>query len=292
MKFSINTNLFRDKLSIPEIVQLAVKCGVDGIEWGVGPLENAAAETTEMYQRTTDAGLEVVSYINAGSVWIADEMRRWSEALANKGARNVRVCHPWFAWNYEESIHQPDSFVTLLEKTRHGLENAIELGKEFDLRYVLETHAGSTAASPMAIHFLMQGLDPRYVGAIYDITNTYMEGFIRPRGAAELMNEYIAYLHVKALTTTLETPEISGNRARAKFGYRPTYVQSGWVDYNEVAFALNCIGWDGYWSFEEMQSVNDLDMFVNEIQEAKEYMKQCVANAPKGPCEPYSHYNG
>lgn len=291
MKFSINTNSLRKNLSPAEIVKLAVSCGVDGIEWGNGPLDNAPAELSEMFQRTTDAGLEVLSYINVGCVWHTDELRRWSEAAVGKGTRILRVAHPWFAWDYAESVHQPDSFVTLMQKTREGLERAAELGREYDLRYVLETHSGSTAASPLAVHFLMQGLDPRYVGAIYDVTNTYLEGFIRPRGAAELMNEYLAYIHVKGLTTSLGDPVISGNRARMNLEYRPTYIQSGWTDYNEVAFAMNCINWDGYWSFEEMQSSNNPEAFVAEIKEAREYLKQCADNAPKAPCEPFTHFN-
>ena len=130
MKFSINTNALRKKCSIDEIVKIALDAGVQGIEWGIGPLEDVAKETVAMRKASEDASLEVVSYINGGKLWKTDEIRRYSEAVAAGGGHILRVAHPWFAYNYDEAVHQPDNYMTLVEMSREGLANQNLLSKK------------------------------------------------------------------------------------------------------------------------------------------------------------------
>ena len=61
MKFSMNTNSIRKKCSIDEIIKIALDAGVQGMEWGLGPVEGAAEEAKAMLKASKDAGLEVVS---------------------------------------------------------------------------------------------------------------------------------------------------------------------------------------------------------------------------------------
>ena len=112
-KYSVNTNIFMDKLSLKEIVDICVKAGVDGIEWGLKTLDNAPADVCEMNKLTTNAGLEVLGFLNAGAMWKEDLMRQWSEALLDCDGKTLRVAHPWFAWDYTESLHQPDNYLDL-----------------------------------------------------------------------------------------------------------------------------------------------------------------------------------
>jgi hypothetical protein len=68
-KYSVNTNIFRNSKSSAEIVDLCVKAGAAGIEWGLKTLETAPADVREMEKMTADAGLEVLGYLNAGVMW-------------------------------------------------------------------------------------------------------------------------------------------------------------------------------------------------------------------------------
>ena len=106
--YSVNTNMFKNKMSSAEIVALCAKTGADGIEWGLKTIDTARADAGEMCKLTADAGLEVMGYLNAGHMWKEDLMRRWSEAVAGCGGHTLRVAHPWFAWDYSESLHRMD----------------------------------------------------------------------------------------------------------------------------------------------------------------------------------------
>ena len=286
MKFSINTNGLKKHYTPAQIVQECVKAGVQGIEWGLGAPANAVADAAEMKRLTEDAGLEIVSFINAGILWKTDDIRRWSEAVLAGGGKVLRVAHPWFAWDYKESVHQPDDFMTLVEKSKEGLARLMELGKEYGIRYVLETHKGSCFASPLMVPLALKEFDPRYCGVIYDPANTVLEGFVLPRIAVEVMKEYIAYLHVKNLMfkETL-TPD---GRTQMAVERRP--VDKGAVDYVEVMFALKLHNWDGWFSFEEFVT-SDPACVAEEVRQGIDHLKWCRQEAKNSLEVPFLHFN-
>ncbi|MBR7138436.1 MAG: sugar phosphate isomerase/epimerase [Lentisphaeria bacterium] len=261
MKFSINTNGLRNHYSPAQIVQECLKAGVDGIEWGLNGIDTAEKDAAEMRKLTEDAGLEILSYINAGILWKTDDIRRWSDAVLAGGGRILRVAHPWFAWDYNESVHQPDDFMTLVEKSKEGMAKLMELGKEYNIRYVLETHKGSCFASPLMVPLALKDFDPRYCGVIYDPANAVLEGFVLPRIAVEVMKEYIAYIHTKNLMFKEgRTPE-----GRTKLDFERRTVDNGAVDYVELMFALKLHNWDGWFSFEEFVS-KDPALVADEVK--------------------------
>ena len=286
MKFSINTNALRKKCSIDEIVKIALDAGVQGIEWGIGPLEDVAKETVAMRKATEDAGLEVVSYINGGKLWKTDEIRRYSEAVAAGGGHILRVAHPWFAYNYDEAVHQPDNYMTLVEMSREGLAKLMDLGKEYDIRYVLETHDASCFASPLAVPWILKDFDPKYCGVIYDPANTMLEGFVRPRGAVEIMGDYIAYIHAKNIAYVEKIDE----NGKHIFSRQRRTVDTGMLDYVELMFALKMHNWHGFFSFEEFVTPEPSQV-AEEVRKGIEHLKKCREAAHDSPCEPFVSYN-
>lgn len=287
-KFSVNTNTLKKTRTTAQIVELCSQAGADGIEWGLSSLETAAADAIEMQRLTSAAGMEVVGYLGAGHLWKTNLIRQWSEAVAASGGRMLRVAAPWYAWNFEESLHQQDSFSGLLDKAREGLEALIPLSREYRIRYVIEIHAGNVAASPWAVRELMRGLDPECVGAIYDPANTALEGFIRPAGACELMGRHLAYVHAKNLFLTLsqQRPPFV-NPSRAQWVMSKTFLEQGLIDYVEIFFALKRIGFSGYISLEEFISAEPL----LEITDGIKFLKECAAAAPDRTLEPFLKFN-
>ncbi len=286
MKFSMNTNALRKKCSIDEIIKIAQDAGVDGIEWGLGSLDEALEDAKAMKKATLDAGLEVVSYINGGPLWKTDDIRRWSEAVAAGGGHMLRVAHPWFAWDYNESVHQPDNFMTLVELAREGLVKLMDMGKEYDIKYVMETHNGSCFASPLTVPWILKDFDPKYCGLIYDPANTFIEGFVRLRGAVELMNDYIAYIHVKNLVFKENVDE----NGKHTFTFERRTIDKGLVDYTELMFALKLQKWDGFFSFEEFVTPDPAQV-ADEIKAGIEYLKKCRAEAKDSLEEPFVTFN-
>lgn len=286
MKFAFNTNSLRKRCTPEQIVETCVKAGVQGIEWGLGAPENAVADAIQMKHLTEEAGLEIVSFINAGILWKTDDIRRWSEAVLAGGGKMLRVAHPWFAWDYNESLHQPDDFMTLVEKSKEGLARLMELGREYGIRYVLETHKGSCFASPLMVPMVLKEFDPRYCGVIYDPANTLLEGFVLPRIAVEVMKEYIAYLHVKNLM--FKEKISSGGRPQLAVEKRP--VDKGAIDYVEVMFALKLHNWDGWFSFEEFVASDPADA-AEEVKQGIEHLKWCRNEAKNSLEVPFLHFN-
>ena len=286
MKFSINTNRLKDHYSPAQIVQECLKAGVQGIEWGLTSVEKAYDEAVEMKKVTEDAGLEIVSFINAGILWKTDEIRRWSEAAAAGGGKVLRVAHPWFAWDYNESRHQPEDFMVLVEKSREGLARLMDLGREFGIRYVLETHRASCFASPLMTPWILKEFDPKYCGVIYDVANTVLEGYVRPRIAVEVMKEYIAYLHIK----NVMFKELKGPDGRTMLGHERRTVDNGAVDYVEVMFALKLHKWDGWFSFEEFVA-SDPAQVADEVKKGIEHLKWCRQEAANSLEPPYLPFN-
>jgi sugar phosphate isomerase/epimerase len=286
MKFAINTNGLRKHYSPAEIVQQCLKAGVRGIEWGLNTIDTACQDAAEMKRLTADAGLEIVSFINAGILWKTDDIRRWSDAVKAGGGNVLRVAHPWFAWDYNESVHQPDDFMTLVEKSKEGLEKLMELGREYEIRYVLETHKGSCFASPLMVPMVLKDFDPRYCGVIYDPANTLLEGFVLPRIAVEVMKDHIAYIHTKNLM--FKEGRTPAGRTTLEFERRP--VDQGAVDYVEVMFALKLHNWDGWFSFEEFVS-KDPALVADEVKHGIEHLKWCRSEAKNSLEPPFLHFN-
>ena len=287
-RYSVNTNLFRKSKTSAEIVDLCVNAGADGIEWGLKTLEGAPADVREMKKLTADAGLEIVGFLNAGSMWKEDLMRQWSEALADCDGKTLRVEYPWFAWDYTESLHQPDSYLDLVKKAKDSLPMLEALAREYQIKYVLEMHSGSIAADPWAIRYLMEGIDPDCVGAIYDPANTVIEGFIRPRGTCEILGRHLAYVHAKnvvAVPRDFYTETMKPRRMQWQF--RTTFLDQGMVDYVEIFFALKHSGFKGWLSLEEFVTAD----YVQEIAESIRFLNECAQAAPDAPCEPFSSFN-
>jgi sugar phosphate isomerase/epimerase len=287
--YAINSNTLKKQMSSADIVKLAVAVGADGIEWGLSGLETAQAEAKEMQRLTADAGLKIAGFLNAGQLWKTDLMRQWSEAVAAGGGKSLRVAHPWFAYNYDESLHQRESFLDLVKKARDGLVKLVPLGREYGIRYVLEMHGGSVAASAPIARQLMEGLDPTCVGIIFDPANTVIEGFIRPRGSVEILGEYLAYIHAKNLgfrPTGYQSPDTP---ARYLWERYYTRLENGMVDYVEIMFALKVGGFSGWICLEEYFAGRpDIQ---KEIFEGIAFLKECAAAAPDAPREPFTTFN-
>jgi len=289
MKIAVNTNSLRKNFSHAAMVELIKGVGATGIEWGLGGLDSIREDTREMVRLTRDAGLELVSFINGPKLHLTDEVLRYTEAVAAAGGKMLRVAHPWYAWDYNEALHQPDSYDYLLKITREGMERLESAGRQAGVRYVLETHGSSVFASPVADHFILQGLDPQVFGIIYDPANTFIEGFVRPRGAVEVMGQYLAYVHIKNFRWEYCMKELPRGRQRETVRTVKCSLESGLVDYEEVFFALKVAKFEGWLSFEEMYSAPDA--VAAEIKAGIAHLQECEANAPAAPCEPFKSFN-
>jgi len=269
-KYAVNTNSLPKEMKYNEIAEMLVRMKVEGIEWGLPEIGKAEHAAKEMRKVSNDYDLEIVSFINAGHLWKIDLMKKWSDIVKLGDGKVLRVSPPWVAYNFEESLHQPESYFDLAKKTREGLEKLVSLGKEYGIKYVVEMHSGSVTASAPLVRQIMEGLDSSYVGVIYDPANGIHEGWIRPRNVVELLGNYPDELLPRALWEIKVCP-----------------LEYGIVDYVEVYFALNIIGFKGWISLEEFFRHSP----EIEIERALLFLKKCEDVAPKSILEPFTKFN-
>lgn len=294
--FAVNTNSFSDRFgyiinNTPEgIVSLLKKLGLDGVEWGLpeDDLEKAAKVAKKLASISADNGLKVVSFINAGKLWKTDLIRRWSDIIAPTGIKMLRITAPFVAFDFNESLHQPDSFVDWIKRTHDGLANLVPISHGYGIRYVVEMHMSNTVASACLARQVCEGLDPSAVGIIYDPANGVYEGHLRPRHALELLGPYLAYVHAKNLIWqyTGDSAPIT-NINRAHWQWKTTQLANGIIDWVEVCFALNIVNFDGWISMEEFFQSNP----ERDISNGLAFLRDCVRTAPKKVEEPYTQFN-
>ncbi|MHC4872466.1 MAG: sugar phosphate isomerase/epimerase family protein [Planctomycetota bacterium] len=289
MKYSINTNFLKTKLSIAEIVDLAVKLKVDGIEWGLPKFEDAVTDIKEMHERTSDAGLEVVGFLNGGKLWKKDEVEKWSELVASVNGKNLRVAHPWIAYNFDESLHQEHSFNKIFDNAKAAVPHLEELSRKYGIRFVVETHGGALVASTLAGAQLFEGADPECVGVIYDPANTFLEGGVRPRSEVEILGKYMAYVHAKNAIYYHKGQLDSDGVERADWKHKIVTPAEGIVDWIEVFYALKLYNYNGYISMEEFFGKGEND--YEDIKAGLEFLKECEEHAPAEAQEPFTNFN-
>lgn len=125
MRTGLTSVTFRQK-SVDEIIAMAKKAGLTGIEWGgdvhvpAGNVEIAA----ETARKTREAGLEVLSY---GSYYRGDEGEDFGAVLASAKALGAPVIRIWAGRKtYEEST--PDEIEAIAARFREAAEAAKEEG--------------------------------------------------------------------------------------------------------------------------------------------------------------------
>ena len=288
-KYSVNTNGLRNKYSSRQIVEMAKTLGLDGIEWGLPKFDEVSAAIKEMAQLTSDAGLEVASYINGPHLWKRDDMRRWAEAVAKAGGKSLRVAPPWIAWDYRESLHLKETWHDLFNLARDAMPEVEALARQTGIRFVVELHSGALTASALATVKLFEGVDPKCVGAIYDPANTFLEGNMRPRFEVEVLGPYLAYVHAKNLAYIFSGRFHEEPVRRARWDFRTTHLPYGMVDYLEVFYALKAAGYQGWISSEEYFMEGD-DQLV-QLRDGLAFLKDCEKNAPGKPEAPYLDLN-
>ena len=287
-KYSVNTNGLKKKYSTKEIVDMAVALNLDGIEWGLSGLDGLADEIKEMADCTRDAGLEVTGYINGGKLWKKDELQRWGEIVAAAGGETLRVSHPWIAYDLNESLHQKDSFNDIFNKCVDAMPDVVEVSESTGVRFVLETHGGALAASPLLVKELFKSVDTKYVGVIYDPANTLLEGGLRPRSEVEVLGALLSYVHAKNTVYYSENDKLV-NPKRAVWKHKTVPPNEGIIDWVEIFFALNCGNFEGYISMEEF--FTDGDDQMKRLSNALVFLKECDENAPKAPEPPFTTFN-
>ena len=148
MKTGLTSVSFR-KLSCDEVIELAARAGVDGIEWGsdVHVPETDIANAKAVAERTRAAGLEVISYGSYFFLGAGSDFAPYIEAAKALGTDTIRI------WGGKKEKWELDDegYAALVAEMKAIGEMALSAGVTVSLEY----HQHSiTATAEDAVKFV------------------------------------------------------------------------------------------------------------------------------------------
>ncbi len=238
---------FRD-LSVDEIIDLCVKTGLDGVEWGsdvhvpVGDLELAR----EVGKKCSDHGLRVLSY---GSYYRGGDICEFHDVLATAKALGAPIIRIWAGYHVTLDDISDQDFATLVsnikEAARLAKKEGIDLGFEYHRRTLTQTKEGALR--------LLQAVD-------MDNVYTYWQpnpdvSFEEQLAEIDLLTPWLAHYHVFAW----EAGNVAYPLAHAQEKWR-TYIEHGAKSAYPHAMMLEFVK-DG----REEQFMDDAHTLIHDI---------------------------
>jgi sugar phosphate isomerase/epimerase len=266
MRYSYATVALPSLTPEQAISELA-SAGYQGVEWKVGEPAGRRPGTADyfIYQnRCTlpltpdgdprvrrlcrDAGLDIVGLAPYLAIGDIAGLRAAISMASAMGAAQVRVQAA--RWGQSPGEH----YRQLAAATREYLAAAGDLARESRVRVVLEMHQNTVAPSASLAGELVGGLDPDFIGVIYDLGNLVLEGFEDPRIAFEVLGPYLHHVHLKNAAARRRP---GGDRSRAAWEYVWSALDDGLVDVAGNLALLRSRGYSGWVSLEDLSRTRD-----------------------------------
>jgi sugar phosphate isomerase/epimerase len=141
-----------------------------------------------------------------------------------------------------------------LQAVRRGYVEVAKLAAKYNVRALVETHPGTmTSSIPLALAVL-DGLDPKHVGLMWDPANCQVEGHSDFRMSLELAGAYLGELHAK--NCHLENKGLENGQTKWEWAACP--VPEGAVHWPKLIALLKEFGYDGWLMFEDFSTVQPM----------------------------------
>lgn len=277
MKFGVYT-VCMPEYDIEASIRLLAELGYDGIEFRVGNLTEETAEglathepshehypnrywgfnkstldvirlledTLRAKEICDEVGLEIWGLAGYTSLDNLEELGATFEAADAVGAKFIRAGRESFRPE-SSNLRYDEAF----EKFREQLKTVESMAREYKIKAVVELHHDSLVPSASAARRALEGLDPEYVGIIFDPGNMVFEGYERYLNGLELLGEYVAHVHVK--NAALEPGERDGNGV-LQYIRTQKPLPDGAVNFTGLFEDLRTFGYDGTISVEDFSN--------------------------------------
>ncbi|MBS7649584.1 sugar phosphate isomerase/epimerase [Candidatus Bathyarchaeota archaeon] len=173
MKLLLFSKMFQS-MSIEEFADLAVSMGFEGIDLTVRP--GGHIEPREIFEKLPkvvkifgERGLKVpmitTSIVSADEPYAKETISTASEL----GVKYVKLGY----WRYKGFGY----IKRQIEEIRENLKGIERLCREYSVTAGLHTHSGLfMTAEPTIVHLILEGFDPKYIGAYIDPGHMVVEG--------------------------------------------------------------------------------------------------------------------
>jgi len=157
-----------------ELAEFLAEAGFDGIDLSVRPgghvlPENVARDLPEAVKAAQKQGLSVPMIVTAITDATDPLTERILKTAADQGVKYYRL--GYYKYDGNKTVRQNLSVV------RSQLEALSMLNERYRLQGGYQNHAGTNVGSPVwDLVFLLQDLDPRYIGCQYDVRHAAAEG--------------------------------------------------------------------------------------------------------------------
>ncbi len=260
MKFAIFT-VGAPELTPQEVLVKLKEYGYDGVEWRVTDPSDAApdapADFWENNRCTIDvntvveqapaikamceeAGVEIAALGTYTRCNEYDKAENALKAAAAMGCKKIRISPYMYdgSQNYNE----------LFQKAREDYKVLEGLAKKYGVKVNLEMHMNTISASASAARRLVDGLDPNYIGVVYDVGNMVYEGYEKYQAGLEILGDYLDHVHIKSAAWVQKDALADGS---AQWEVQAMPLNKGSVDFRTFLKVLKKSGYDGYVSFED-----------------------------------------
>lgn len=270
MKFGVFTVSMPDYEPL-EALEVLANLGYDGVEWRVTPdpgdksrptfwygnrssmsAEELIARAPALTERAAALGLEMPSlatYIDCFGRGRGIESKGLEavelhmQAAVAVGAKALRIGSGQFSG-------QGAPYPEQVQAVRDQYAQVARLAEKYDVRALIETHMGQLAPTVSTAMRILQGLDPQYVGIMWDPGNQVTEGREDYCMAVQLAGEYLGEVHVK---NAVYEP-VGIEQGAIVWGTRAVPVQRGIANWPEIMEVLSEAGYDGWLMFEDFST--------------------------------------
>ncbi|MFO8007919.1 MAG: sugar phosphate isomerase/epimerase family protein [Candidatus Brocadiia bacterium] len=236
---------------IREAAELVAEVGFTGIEWTLdypnalwdgesnwhldsGNLEESAAAAREAAEAN---GLTAVAIGARCGCFDPDQVAVAMRAAQLAGAKGVRVHAP----GYDGS----EPYEELFERARQAYAALEPKARETGVKVWAEIHHGRIIPSASAARRLLDGLDPDWIGVIYDPGNMINEGMENWRMGVDMLGPYLQHVHVK---------DCGWFRGEDGWQTRNMTLDEGMADWEGIIGALKDAGYEGFLHLEDFRS--------------------------------------
>lgn len=292
MKLSVFT-VSTPEYTPEETVKLLKAKGYDGVEWRIADLPpkekpkhyayenrywtyNRSTLSPEQIDREAEAikhtcdhyDLEISSlstYLLPGE---SEKIEKVLQAATRMGCRKIRVLAP----NYDGS----ERYNELFDRTRRQLAALEPLAKQYDVKINIEQHMNTIIPSASASYRLLSGLDPKYIGIVFDPGNMVFEGFENYQMTVEILGEYLGHFHVKN-AVWLNTQENPNGGTDWKAVWSP--LEKGIADIRAAVMQVVLSGYDDTISLEDFSNEVDTE---SKLENCVVFVKQILSEIHAG----------
>lgn len=248
-----------------ETLRILSEMGYDGVQWRVyadkpqetpgfwrGNRCSMSAEqiiqrADELKAKAAESKLEMPSlaaYVSCDDLAAVELHLQAAKAI---GAKACRIGTP----GYDA---EKGDYYKLLKSSREQFAQVAKLAAKYGVRAITEIHPGLITTTMSKCRAVLDGLDPKHVGIIWDVCNQVSEGLETYRMALDIGGPFLHEVHVKNCRWVTK-----GNEGKTvKWVNEPCPIWEGIVDWPAVIKTLKEFGYNGWLHFEDFSTAMPL----------------------------------